>query len=137
MERTGEVTDVRGEFLEITFCRPSDCEKCHACMGGQSQTKLVVRGEARKGDAAVVEMPVKSVMKASAIAYVMPLVGLMAGMFAGAALVPSNRDIGGLAGAGIGLAVSVAVLLLTERKRKNDPQWQPRLLRVIPLSKGE
>ena len=79
MERIGEVTAVRGEFLEITFCRPADCEKCQACHGGQKQTTLMVRGTANVGDSAVVDMPADMVMKASATAYLIPLAGLLVG----------------------------------------------------------
>ena len=50
MERIGEVTAVRGEYLEITFCRPSDCEKCQACQGGQKVTKLHLKGKANRHD---------------------------------------------------------------------------------------
>ena len=89
MERIGEVTAVRGEFLEITFCRPSDCEKCQACHGGQKQTTLMVRGTANVGDSAVVDMPADMVMKASATAYLIPLAGLLIGLFAGAAVAVS------------------------------------------------
>ena len=40
MDRLGEVTKVDGKWLEITFCRPSDCDKCHACMGGNKTPTL-------------------------------------------------------------------------------------------------
>ena len=40
MDRTGEVKAVRGEWLEIEFCRPADCEKCNACHGGQKVMSL-------------------------------------------------------------------------------------------------
>ena len=81
MERTGEVTAVHGEYIEITFCRPSDCEKCNACHGGKSQSTLLLKGQAQVGDGAVVRMPVKSFMQASATAYVFPLAALLGGVF--------------------------------------------------------
>ena len=56
MERTGEVTAVRGGMLEITFCRPADCEKCNACHGGSKQTTLTLKGQAALGDLAVVDI---------------------------------------------------------------------------------
>ena len=132
MERTGEVTAVRGEMLEITFCRPADCEKCNACHGGGKQTTLTLKGQAAPGDLAVVDMPVKTLMEASALAYGLPLVGLLGGMFIGAALMPGRSDLGGALGAGIGLALSLIPLVLTERRRRADPRWQPRLVEIIP-----
>lgn len=131
MERTGEVTAVRGEFLEITFCRPADCEKCNACHGGQKTTKLVVRGKADIGDAAVVEMPTSTIMQASGVAYGLPLAGILIGLLAGGTLA-DDQNIGAALGAGVGLALAVAVVKLTEKFRRGNPKWQPKLIEVIP-----
>ena len=84
MERMGEVVAVQGDLLVVQFCRPTDCEKCHGCMGGEAQRQLMVRGKAEIGDTAVVEMPTQKVLKASALAYAFPLLGMMAGLFLGA-----------------------------------------------------
>lgn len=135
MERTGEVTAVHGEFLEITFCRPSECEHCHACMGGETQRKLVVKGQANIGDAAVVEMAVKSMVKASAIAYVFPLLALLIGMFGGMSLFPQNQDVAALIGGAILMGASLLVIKLTEKKRAQDKEWQPTLVRIVPLNR--
>lgn len=136
MERTGEVTAVHGEYIEITFCRPSDCEKCNACHGGKSQTTLALKGQANVGDYAVVEMPVKTFMQASAMAYALPLGALLAGMFIGGALFPASQDVAGLIGAALGLGAAMAGLKITEAARRKDPRWQPTLLEVIPAMKG-
>ena len=137
MERIGEVTAIHGEYIQITFCRPADCEKCNACHGGKAQTTLTLKGKANLGDAAVVQMPVKTFMQASAMAYVMPLVALLAGMFIGAALFPAKQDIAGLAGALVGLGVALAALKITEAARRKDPRWQPQLVEIIPKTEGE
>ncbi|MBR4080313.1 MAG: SoxR reducing system RseC family protein [Clostridia bacterium] len=136
MERIGQVTAVNGDELEITFCRPSDCEKCNACHGGKSQTTLILKGKANVGDGAVVKMPVKSFMQASATAYVFPLVALLGGMFIGAAIFPAEQDIAGLIGAAVGLGVSMIALKLTEKRRSKDPRWQPQLVEIIPQPEG-
>lgn len=132
MERTGEVTAVHGEYIEVTFCRPADCEKCNACRGGKSQTTLTLKAKAAVGDYAVVQMPVKSFMQASAMAYVLPLVALLAGMFIGGALFPASQDVAGLIGALVGLGAAMAGLKLTESSRRKDPRWQPTLVEIIP-----
>ena len=132
MERNGEVTAVRGEMLEMTFCCPADCEKCNAGHGGGKQTTLTLKGQADLGDLAVVDMPVKTLMEASALACGLPLVGLLAGMFIGASLFSGSSDLGGAIGAAAGLAVSLIPLVLTERRRRADPRWQPRLVEIIP-----
>ena len=131
MERIGEVTAVRSEWLEITFCRPSDCEKCQACHGGQKQTKLMVKGTAKVGDGAIVDMPANMVMRASATAYLIPLAGLMGGLFIGAALFPQAQDVAGLIGAVVGLGAALAIVKGTEKFRRNKPEWQPQLKEII------
>ena len=137
MERTGEVTSVQGEWLEITFCRPADCEKCNACHGGQKQTVLTLKGKAQLGDAAVVEMPTNTFMQASLIAYALPLVCLLAGMLLGSALFPASSDLAGGIGAVAGLGISSAALYLTEKRRRHDPKWKPQLTQIIPKYTSE
>ena len=133
MERTGEVIEVSGKYLIVQFCRPSDCEKCGACHGGKSQTQIQVEGDARVGDQVTVEMPSSRVLKASALAYVVPLAGLMGGMFLGTALPLSTRldqNMLALIGGLIGLGAALGIVKLCDRRLKNQKDWQPRLVRV-------
>lgn len=137
MERLGEVTRVDGKWLEITFCRPSDCEKCHACMGGDKMTTLRLEGKANVGDKALVELPASTVTQASAIAYGLPLAGLMIGMFAGDKLIPLENSLGALIGAAVGLILPLTYLLVSERKRRTNPKWTPQIKRIIHLGEAE
>ena len=137
MERLGEVTKVDGKWLEITFCRPADCEKCRACHGGQKSTVLRLKGEAKVGDYAVVSMPEDMIYRASAVAYALPLVGLVTGMMLGEALVPTVNSVGGIVGGLVGLAIPAAVIRLTEGKRQSGGKYQPELVRIIRSSNGE
>ena len=132
MERTGEVTAVKGEWLEVTFCRPADCEKCNACGIGQKKASMMVRGKARLGDQAVVSMPTSTVMQASLLAYALPLAGLLIGLFAGMALFPQAENAAALIGGLIGLAIPLVYVLLTEKRRRRSDRWQPTLIEVIP-----
>lgn len=132
MQRMGEVTAIRGDLLEITFCRPSDCEKCNACHGGQQVTTILVPGQARLGDSAVVEMPTGTVVEASILAYGLPLAGLLAGAAAGAVLFPANADAAGCIGGIAGLGLMLLLVRLTESQRKKDPRWKPQLVEIIP-----
>lgn len=137
MERLGEVTKVDGKWLEITFCRPSDCDKCHACMGGNKTTTLRLQGKANVGDQALVELPASTVTQASMIAYGLPLAGMLIGMLAGDALLPLEHSLGAAIGAGLGLAIPLIILLVTEKKRRSNPKWTPQLKRIIPAGKAE
>lgn len=134
MRQPGEITDRKKDMMEITFCRPEACAACNACEGGKREHKIWIRGEGRIGDIAVVDMPDKMVIKASAIAYGLPLVGLLGGMILGNALA-GGQDAWILGGGAIGLAVSLLVLKMTEKKRADREEWSPRLVQV--LEKGE
>ena len=137
MDRLGEVTRVDGKWLEITFCRPSDCDKCHACMGGNKTTTLRLEGKANVGDKALVSMPDSTITQASLIAYGIPLAGLLIGVFAGEAIGPAENSLGALIGAGAGLALPLIILMVTERSRRKNPKWSPQLKRIIPLGEAE
>jgi len=132
MQRIGEVTAIHGEMLEITFCRPSDCEKCNACHGGSKVMKIHLRGKANLGDGAVVEMPTKTIVQASVLAYGLPLAGLMVGLAAGTLLFPQNTDIAGVLCGAAGLGLMLLIVRITESKRRNDPRWKPQLIEIIP-----
>ena len=137
MEKTGEVTAVHGDWLEVTFCRPSDCDKCHACMGGPNTTTLRLQGKANVGDSVLVELPASTVTKASALAYGLPLAGLLAGMLLGDTFIPMENSLGALIGAVVGLALPLIYLLVSEKKRRSNPKWTPQIKRIIPMSKTE
>ena len=137
MERLGEVTKVDGKWLEITFCRPSDCDKCHACMGGNKTTTLRLQGQAKVGDKALVSMPDNTITQASLIAYGLPLAGLLIGMLAGDAVYPASNSLGAFIGACIGLALPLIALIATERKRRHNPKWSPQLKRIIQMGEQE
>ncbi|MBQ8554892.1 MAG: SoxR reducing system RseC family protein [Clostridia bacterium] len=132
MERTGEVTAVQGEWLEITFCRPKDCEKCNACAGGAKTTILRIKGKASVGDKAVVHLPQSAVTRASTLAYGLPLGGLMIGMLLGEVLFPNSNSMGGILGGVIGLIIPAVIIRLTEQKRQASGSLKPRIIRIIP-----
>lgn len=131
MERTGTITAVSGDTLEVTFCRPGDCEKCHACIGGEKKHVLLVKVEGHVGDAAVVSLPEQTVVKASALAYLLPLAGLFVGMLLGALVAPQSETAGSAIGGVIGLAAALIGLTATEKKRSQSGKYAPKLLRVI------
>jgi len=130
MKQPGEITNARGGMLEVTFCRPDACAKCGACEGGKKEHKIWVRGEGETGDIAVVEMPDGLVARASAIAYGLPLFGLLAGMVAGN-LLCGGGNAGTLIGGAAGLAISLIALKMTEKKRAARDEWQPKVVEVI------
>ncbi len=136
MRRPGEVTEVRNGMLQVTFCRPDACASCGACEGGKKQTVIWVRGEAKIGDIAVVDMPDKTVIRASLMAYGLPLILLLAGLIAGSTATQGN-EIGGVIGAAAGLAISMILLKATEKNRSGKPGWSPEIIEILPGETAE
>lgn len=134
MDRLGEVTAVDGKWLEITFCRPSDCEKCHACMGGEKTMTVRLEGQAAVGDKALVSMPDSTITRGALLAYALPLAGMLIGMLAGDALLPLDGALGAIVGAAVGLGIPLLYLLATEKKRRSDPQWTPQLKQILRMN---
>lgn len=130
MQRVGEVTAVEGDILEVTFCRPADCGKCHACIGGQNKAVIRIKGKAQVGDAAVVDMPTDTVIKASLIGYILPLAGLLGGVIIGS--LTAGTDAAAAIGGLLGLAVSGGIVAIGEKKRRSGATWQPVLKQILP-----
>ena len=90
-----------------------------------------MKGEGHVGDAAVVSLPEQTVVKASALAYLLPLAGLFVGMLLGALVAPQSETAGSAIGGVIGLAAALIGLTATEKKRSESGKYAPKLLRVI------
>lgn len=136
MERTGEITAVHDGMLEITFCRPADCEKCHACIGGEQTHVVTVEGEGHVGDYAVISLPDQTIVRASLLAYIFPVIGLFLGMLIAAMIAPDNTLATALSGL-IGLALPLLLLLVTEKQRAHSGRYAPQLVRVIPTASAQ
>jgi sigma-E factor negative regulatory protein RseC len=89
---------------------------------------IQIPGDAQVGDIVTVSMPEGQVAKASLLAYAMPLVGLLIGLFAGYAL---GGDIPAIIGAAAGLGISVLILKVLDGRLRRDDRWTPRLVAVM------
>ena len=134
MVRTGEVVDKESGKLLVVFERPEACERCHGCIS-KACANIAVEGEAEVGDIVDVALPDKSIVKASALAYLVPLALFVAGMLLGAALheslqVTMNKDVFAALCGGILLAVGLIAVYWVDRTLRQRQDWQPRVVRV-------
>ena len=86
MTNKGVVTAVNGDTLTVAFERHEACGDCHACMHGSencAKHMVKIKGKAQVGDVIEVAMDDSPVMEASALAYMLPLAGFIAGLAAG------------------------------------------------------
>lgn len=87
MTEYGQVVDIKGNFAFVKFMRTSACGKCRACgmMAGQNEIVVEVPNKlcAVAGDYVAVSIQMRKAIKASAIAYVFPLIMLFIGVLFG------------------------------------------------------
>ena len=133
MRQPGEITQVQPGRIQVTFCRPEACAACGACEGGKKEHSVWVQGEGRVGDIAVVEMPDRVVARASAMAYGLPLLCLLAGLILGS-IVTGGKDAGTAVGALAGLGAGMLLLKITEKHRTNRAEWTPRVVEILEKS---
>lgn len=127
MVRTGKVVSAAKGKLEVCFERPEACAHCRVC-GEVHESLVTIPGDAPVGSWIEVDMPEKQVLKASAIAYVLPLVLLLAGIALGTVIFHQEAlsAVMGLACMGI----SWFTLRLIDKRMQRNHIWQPNILAV-------
>lgn len=128
MLRTGKVIARKEGFVEVCFERPEACAKCGGCEGGKHVSNVVIPGDAPVGSYVAVEMPEKQVLKASILAYVIPLCMLLLGLALGM-LILKDEGLSALAGLG-SMALSWFVMRMIDKKVANRKNWQPQIIAV-------
>lgn len=134
MVRTGEVVEKTGDVLSVVFERPEACTHCNGCIKKHC-TRVDIPGQADVGDTVEVEMPEKSIVGASAIAYIVPLAALIAGLFIGYALhgpmgIGMDPNLFAAICGGICLALGLLGVYGIDRMLRGRKDWQPKVLTV-------
>lgn len=134
MVRTGFVKEKKGELLSVCFERPEACEGCKGCAKGLLPKKelLTVFGQAEIGDMVDVEMPEAKTLKATIIAYAVPLIPCLIGLGAGSALHLSDGFTLLLALAG--LVLGYLAVKLVDRRMRILPRWRPTVVAAYPMN---
>lgn len=143
LEETGEVLSIDDEGIHVQTIRQSSCSSCSAAKGcGQKLLASVGQGQRfdvlaenslelnlRAGDQVILGLAESALLKASMLAYLLPLV--MLAVFAGVA-----QWLGAVEHVVIITAVAglVAGLWVTKWRvsRSTGEQFQPQILRILP-----
>lgn len=87
MTEYGQVVEIKNNIAYVKFRRTSACGSCKACgmLSGQNEIVVEVANDlnANIGDLVEVNIKMQKAIKASAIAYVFPLIMLIVGVFFG------------------------------------------------------
>ncbi len=136
MIRTGFVKEKKGERLRVCFERPDSCEGCKGCGKGFLPKKelLTVFGEAEVGDMVEVQLPEGQLLKATLLAYVLPLLFLVAGLVLG--MLARLGDAITVVLAFVGLFVGYALARAADMRLRARPQWRPTVIKAYPAAQN-
>ena len=115
------------------------CSEASACDLGVHEGRADVvtvdnKVGARPGDRVELDLPGNATLKLSALVWVLPLLGLVGGAAAGAALgsrFGGSEDVAALLGAGAGIAGVFVGLRRIDRRVAGDDRIIPYIVRVV------
>lgn len=126
----GVVTAVEDGVATVRFQRSAMCAHCGACLAvGDKELEMRVANTlgAKVGDCVEVGLAGKRVVQASLLAYLVPLVFLLAGVWLGSRISDVWALVLGVAGCGI----SFFVLRALERGRGLKETFEPRMTAIL------
>ncbi|MBN1777203.1 MAG: SoxR reducing system RseC family protein [Clostridiales bacterium] len=126
--RIAEKNDKNGT-VTVRFERPEACGKCGACGSLSQKGEVVLPSDRDIGEWVRVEMPENRFLQATALVYIIPLLGLLAGLLIGF-LLGGGSDLFTLLGAVCGISVALVTLHLINKHVSKKPEWMPRITAV-------
>ena len=126
----GLVVALDGNQARIRFLRGSACAHCGACLtAGENEMEVLLVNTlgAKVGDRVAVDLSPNRVVQASLLAYAIPLVLLIAGVFIGSRF----SDWLGLVLGVLACGIAYLILRLVERKTKKKSSFQPQMERIL------
>lgn len=122
MKREATVVNVNGKLM-AEIVRTEACGQCHACDFGRKQ-KLhypLPAGQYSEGDVVTLEVSDRALTRATLLAYGLPFLCLLAGLFAGGLLF--RAEWAQALTAVVFLAGGCAYIALTEKKRRKNGKY--------------
>lgn len=143
MNQIGQIVKiVNSDTAVLKMKRMSACAKCGKCksIGDSESQEILVEVNntigARVGDTVEVTMDNIDILKATALVYIVPLIGLMLGVFVTyfiltyAKITPHIEAISGVMGI-IVMLLSYLILKANDRKFKESKKFLPRVEKIL------
>lgn len=99
LRQTGKVLELKGKTAVVRFKRTDACGHCNACFRfGSNEADIEIDNtcNAQVGDTVIIELHSGSMFKASLIAYGIPLIGLVLGVYLGSLISNMYAAVGGI-----------------------------------------
>lgn len=126
MRQTGIVEEVRGNTATVKIIRSSacgeNCASCGLCQNKEMLAEAKNTANAAAGDTVIIETADNRVMGAAFLAYILPLIAMLAGYFLGAV----KSETAGIIASFIFLAAAFAAVILTDKKRRQ--KYLPQII---------
>jgi len=147
-ERIGWVVSVfDNQTAEVMTDKKSACggcantRGCKSCLSGGDKVVAVVRNEphARPGDLVVIEHTKAALWHSAALFYLLPVIGLMTGAFAGLAVAGGwglDESDGAVLFGLFGLAVGLLTVFFVSRSAYANKRLVPRIIRIAERGGG-
>lgn len=134
MQDLGKIVLIEGETAQVSIQPHGGCENCAlkpACAPGENSHFLWALNPkgGKIGDEVVVELKPRAKILGSALVFILPLVGLFSGYFAGEGL--SGSIHGGVLGAVIGLIVFFGLVRFFDRLAGSRKELKPVITQVL------
>ncbi len=138
MAEIGQVVEVMDGEVKVKLLRKEACAKCGACTAGLDSKDMFIdaanMAKAREGEWVEIQLEESNFLKAVAIMYGIPLIGLLAGLalgsVMGALFIPRFADmlaiVLGLGGAGL----SFVVIHMNEARFRTK-KFKPKAVRIV------
>lgn len=133
MKVKARVVDYKNGRATLETIPEGQCVGCKGCSGSEPKQLEVSSQPLERGEDVLITMDNSNVTKAAFMAYGVPLIVFMLGLFLTIALLSktSYHDVGELVGLAVGLSLfAITYLLLRrgEKRRGADPHYQAKIL---------
>lgn len=150
MEQYGLITENKGETAIVTMQKHLSCEKCGRCgiLSGAGKRDVSIEVfnpiKAEKGQRVILETDDRRMLFVSFMLYMVPLFGLLAGIFlwlrlADYFIIQGNQELYAV-GTGFGFMVIIFFFIrVWDNKAKNNPNYKPVITEILdePGSEAE
>ncbi|UMZ73572.1 SoxR reducing system RseC family protein [Natranaerofaba carboxydovora] len=137
--KTGKVIKVSGNEALVEIMDHSSCSGCGGCGASNNNKDNTIwtknYQDANVRDFVQIELTEKTLLKVSALVYIVPVISLLIGLIIGHYYADANNlpeNLVGLISGLLLMSISFLVINIIDRKTKDSSKLKPKITRKIP-----